>query len=303
MPGTCVSTARACKASLRLRAGEPSRSCVQLDVPREGPAPQDIPLDDPARRRCDRRRQQAGRHDRASGQGALGRHAGQRARPPLRHAQRRGGPTRPGIVHRLDRDTSGVIVVAKNDQAHDALAAQFKSRRWKRSIWRSSRACPNCDRDVIDEPIGDHPTHREKKAIRRQAIARAAGGDAVRSRRAIRRLCARACTPEDGPHAPDSAAPGPRRLPGAVRPAVRRPEPEEDHRTGIDPARQNRAGYAGGGATLAEPLLERQALHAHRLAIDHPTTGERMTVRGARCRPTWNAHSTALATMAAQATQ
>ena len=80
----------------------------------------------------------------------------------------RGGPTRPGIVHRLDRDTSGVIVVAKNDQAHDALAAQFKSRQVEKQYLAIVSGEPNFDRDVIDEPIGDHPTHREKKAIRRE---------------------------------------------------------------------------------------------------------------------------------------
>ena len=135
----------------------------------------------------------------------------------------RGGPTRPGIVHRLDRDTSGVIVVAKNDQAHDALAAQFKSRQVEKEYLAIVVGVPDRDRDVIDEPIGDHPTQREKKAIRREDAERAAGGDALRSRRAVRRLRARARAAEDRPHAPDSAAPGPRRLPGAVRPAVRRP--------------------------------------------------------------------------------
>ena len=80
----------------------------------------------------------------------------------------RGGPTRPGIVHRLDRDTSGVIVVAKNDQAHDALAAQFKSREVEKEYLAIVVGVPDRDRDVIDEPIGDHPTQREKKAIRRE---------------------------------------------------------------------------------------------------------------------------------------
>jgi len=79
-----------------------------------------------------------------------------------------GGPTRPGIVHRLDRETSGVIVVAKNDQAHDALAAQFKSREVKKEYLAIVIGVPDRDRDVVDEPIGDHPTNREKKAIRRE---------------------------------------------------------------------------------------------------------------------------------------
>src|SRR5256714_3799508 len=80
----------------------------------------------------------------------------------------RGGPARPGIVHRLDRDTSGVMVVAKNDQAHDALATQFKNRDVEKEYLAIVLGVPDRDQDVVNEPIGDHPTQREKKAIRRQ---------------------------------------------------------------------------------------------------------------------------------------
>ncbi|GIW95477.1 MAG: pseudouridine synthase [Pirellulaceae bacterium] len=79
-----------------------------------------------------------------------------------------GGPTRPGIVHRLDRDTSGVIVVAKNDQAHMALTAQFQDRKTKKEYLALTWGCPDRDRDLIDAPIGVHPYQREKMAIRAQ---------------------------------------------------------------------------------------------------------------------------------------
>ena len=78
-----------------------------------------------------------------------------------------GGPTRPGIVHRLDRDTSGVILVAKNDQAHARLAAQFEAREIRKDYFALVLGVPQRDRDVIDEPIGIHPRHRDKMAIRR----------------------------------------------------------------------------------------------------------------------------------------
>ena len=58
----------------------------------------------------------------------------------------RGGPRGPGIVHRLDRETSGVIVVAKNDQAHDVLAAQFKSRTVKKEYLAIVVGVPDRDR-------------------------------------------------------------------------------------------------------------------------------------------------------------
>lgn len=77
-----------------------------------------------------------------------------------------GGPTRPGIVHRLDRDTSGAIVIAKNDQIHAQLAEQFKARTVEKQYLAIVVGTPDRDNDMIDAPIGDHPSHREKKAIR-----------------------------------------------------------------------------------------------------------------------------------------
>jgi len=78
-----------------------------------------------------------------------------------------GGPTRPGIVHRLDRDTSGVIVVAKTDAAHVHLAAQFENREVEKEYFALVAGCPELDRDRIDLPIANHPDQREKMAIRR----------------------------------------------------------------------------------------------------------------------------------------
>lgn len=78
-----------------------------------------------------------------------------------------GGPTRPGIVHRLDRDTSGAILVAKNDVAHGNLSVQFQDRTIQKEYFALVAGNPRLDRDIIDEPIGAHPHHREKMAIRR----------------------------------------------------------------------------------------------------------------------------------------
>ncbi len=77
-----------------------------------------------------------------------------------------GGETRPGIVHRLDRDTSGVMVVAKTDPMHQALADQFAARTTEKEYWALSVGVPDHDRDHIDAPIGIHPYQREKMAIR-----------------------------------------------------------------------------------------------------------------------------------------
>ncbi len=77
-----------------------------------------------------------------------------------------GGPTRPGIVHRLDRDTSGAILVAKNDWAHAKLAAQFESQKVEKEYFALVAGVPDRDRDVIESSIGVHPHQREKMAIR-----------------------------------------------------------------------------------------------------------------------------------------
>ena len=78
-----------------------------------------------------------------------------------------GGASRPGIVHRLDRDTSGVILVARNDQAHSKLAKQFAARSIEKEYFAIVCGTPQRDRDVIDCPIGFHPHVREMMAIRR----------------------------------------------------------------------------------------------------------------------------------------
>ncbi|MHC4398393.1 MAG: RluA family pseudouridine synthase [Planctomycetota bacterium] len=78
-----------------------------------------------------------------------------------------GGPTRPGIVHRLDRDTSGAILVAKHDLAHGKLASQFHERSVEKEYFALVAGRPERDRDVIDRPLGMHPRQREKMAIRR----------------------------------------------------------------------------------------------------------------------------------------
>ena len=77
-----------------------------------------------------------------------------------------GGASRPGIVHRLDRDTSGVLVVAKTDQAHQRLAEQFKARTVRKEYLAIVAGCPDRDRDLVDQPVGPHPSQREKMALR-----------------------------------------------------------------------------------------------------------------------------------------
>jgi 23S rRNA pseudouridine1911/1915/1917 synthase len=82
-----------------------------------------------------------------------------------------GGPTRPGIVHRLDRDTSGAILVARSDQAHVKLAAQFAARSIEKEYFALVTGGPDRDRDFIERAIGVHPQQRQMMAIRRDQSA------------------------------------------------------------------------------------------------------------------------------------
>lgn len=77
-----------------------------------------------------------------------------------------GGPTRPGIVHRLDRDTSGVIVIAKTNAVHIRLGQQFHDREVEKEYFAIAAGPIDRDRDIIDAPIGRHPYQRDKMAIR-----------------------------------------------------------------------------------------------------------------------------------------
>jgi 23S rRNA pseudouridine1911/1915/1917 synthase len=86
------------------------------------------------------------------------------------------GPHRPGIVHRLDRDTSGLIVVAKDDLAHANLAAQFERRSVRKEYVAITCGVLDRDSDYIERALGPHPTHREKMAIREKQDG---GKDAV----------------------------------------------------------------------------------------------------------------------------
>ena len=81
-----------------------------------------------------------------------------------------GGVKRPGIVHRLDKDTSGLLVVAKNDAAHASLSAQFadhgRTGEMRRGYLAFVWGVPNRTRGTVDAPIDRHPHAREKMAVR-----------------------------------------------------------------------------------------------------------------------------------------
>ncbi len=77
------------------------------------------------------------------------------------------GECRPGIVHRLDKNTTGVMVVTKNDEAQGNVAMQFQERKVKKAYLAIVHGCPDLDADRIKQPIGTHPRKRELCTVRK----------------------------------------------------------------------------------------------------------------------------------------
>jgi 23S rRNA pseudouridine1911/1915/1917 synthase len=170
------------------------------------------------------------------------------------------GPTRPGVVHRLDRDTSGVIVAAKNDRAHLSLGAQFEQRLVRKDYFAIVVGQPDKDRDHIDLPIGFHPHQREKMAIRRDDPASRAAQSFYEVLERFDGFAAVRITPKTG-----------------------RTHQIRVHLASIDTPVLADKQYGGRDRVLRgeirrQPddeslLLDRQALHAERLELSHPETG------------------------------
>ena len=175
-----------------------------------------------------------------------------------------GGPTRPGIVHRLDRDTSGVIVVARTEEAHHALAKQFERRTVTKTYLAITQGQPQFDRDEINLPIGIHPYQREKMAVRRD---HSTSREAVTRFEVLERFRGAALVKV----APKTGRTHQIRVHLAAIGCPVLSDGLYSGRARIEPAF---FGLPDDGTGAA--LIERQALHAASLAVDHPTTRERI---------------------------
>jgi len=178
------------------------------------------------------------------------------------------GALRPGIVHRLDAQTSGVIVAAKNDLAHQALQEQFMARTVRKQYLALCHDTPPRDRFTCDGRIGRHPVHRLKMTVLRGA---GEGREARTDFEVLERfgVAALLTSPEN------------RRLfLNGVFLVLARPHTGRTHQIRIHLA-------AAGFPVLADGLygsepevpalgLARHALHAWKLEFDHPRTGKRM---------------------------
>ena len=178
-----------------------------------------------------------------------------------------GGVRRPGIVHRLDKDTTGLLVAAKNDRAHKSLTAQFADHGRTGAMRRGYMAfvwgVPNRQRGSIDAPIDRHRFAREKMAVRdggREAITHWEIVEAFNGRDGKPVAALLACQLETGRthqirvHLAHIGHP-------LMGDAV------------YGPHFKTKASHLGQQSQAALAALGRQALHAYLLALEHPKTG------------------------------
>jgi 23S rRNA pseudouridine1911/1915/1917 synthase len=178
-----------------------------------------------------------------------------------------GGVKRPGIVHRLDKDTTGLMVAAKNDRAHKSLTEQFADHGRTGAMRRGYMAfvwgLPNRQRGTVDAPIDRHPHAREKMAVResgREAVTHWEIQEAFNGRDGKPVAALLACQLETG-----------------------RTHQIRVHLAHIDhplmgdnvygPHFKTKASHLGPQSQAALTALGRQALHAYLLALEHPQTG------------------------------
>ena len=157
-----------------------------------------------------------------------------------------GGAARPGIVHRLDKETTGLLVVARSRAAYDGLVAQLKAREVSRVYLALVHGHPPADQGSIDAPIGRHPENRQK-----MAVVEKGGRPAVSHFRVVERFKGYALL--------------------EVRLETGRTHQIRVHMAHIG---HPVAGDRRYGAPKSSLFPDGQALHAARLAFIHPVTGE-----------------------------
>lgn len=162
-----------------------------------------------------------------------------------------GGELRPGIVHRIDKDTSGLLLVAKNDAAHVHLAEQIRDHSVKRAYYALLIGGPREETGRVDAPIGRHPRDRKKMAILRE------GREAVTDWRVLERMRG-TCLVE-------------------ARLKTGRTHQIRVHMASLGCPVLGDPVY--GPARMPHGVQGGQLLHAHELGFAHPRTGEELLFR------------------------
>ncbi len=159
-----------------------------------------------------------------------------------------GGPDRPGIVHRLDAGTSGLLIVAKDDRAHRRLMAMLAARQVRREYQALVRGEVPHHSFAVEAPLG---RRRARVAVRTSSGVEAATDFEIRERLAAATLL-------------------------VARPRTGRTHQIRVHLAAVGHSILGDRAYGGGGDDAGRLGLRRPFLHAWRLAFDHPITGQRI---------------------------
>jgi 23S rRNA pseudouridine1911/1915/1917 synthase len=193
------------------------------------------------------------------------------------------GNWRPGILHRLDRNTTGIMLVAKSDEAHWRIARQFENRTIQKTYMAIAHGVPDLLADVIDMPIGKDRYVREKQAVRKIEN----GGKEAVTLYEVQEIFQRhpTATLEQSRFPADRNKPAPPERFSLVKLT---PKTGRTHQLRVH---LSHTGYPIVGDTMyggrvfqhaspeGEFRLERQALHAYEISFIHPGTLERMTLQ------------------------
>ncbi len=159
-----------------------------------------------------------------------------------------GGVIRPGIVHRLDKDTSGLMVVAKTESVHRNLSEQIKARKVDKGYLALAIGVPDPPQGRVDAPISRDPRHRKRMAVV------LGGRDSRTAYRVLERIAGYSLLELDL-------------------------ETGRTHQIRVHLAYLGHPLLGDGVYGKRSPLLERHFLHAHRLGFQHPLSGETLELR------------------------
>jgi 23S rRNA pseudouridine1911/1915/1917 synthase len=165
-------------------------------------------------------------------------------------------PLRPGLVHRLDKDTSGVIVIAKDASTLAELSRQFRKREVEKRYVALVRGRMRDRRGVLDAPIGRNPGHRKRMAVRIGGRAAVTAYEVIATGKEVTYV--------------------------RLFPRTGRTHQLRVHLAALGHPIVGDLVYGGGRGAQQAPIIGRQALHAERLTFAHPRTGERVSFKAAQ---------------------
>jgi len=178
-------------------------------------------------------------------------------------------PFRPGIVHRLDKNTTGIMLVAKTDEAHWRLALQFERRSLQKEYWAVVEGRVELDSDVINVPIGHHPRVKDKYMVTGLRTEGELGSEAVTRYEVSERFAGFTLV--------------------RLFPKTGRTHQLRVHMSYIGHPILGDPMYGGHFVTEAQlsgrptdpgvPVIQRQALHAYQITFTHPIREQRMTLQ------------------------